>query len=50
MVDNSWDTEFGEFLEDIRLKRPPSAGLHDAIEALTIIEKIYRMSGYDHHA
>jgi predicted dehydrogenase len=50
MVDNSWDTEFGEFLEDIRLKRPPSAGLRDAIEALTIIEKIYRMSGYDHHA
>jgi predicted dehydrogenase len=50
MVDNSWDTEFREFLEDIRLKRPPSAGLRDAIEALTIIEKIYRMSGYDHHA
>jgi predicted dehydrogenase len=50
MADNSWDTEFAEFLEDIRLKRPPSAGLRDAIEALTIIEKIYRMSGYDHHA
>jgi predicted dehydrogenase len=50
MADNSWDAEFGEFLEDIRLKRPPSAGLRDAIEALTIIEKIYRMSGYDHHA
>jgi len=50
MADNSWDTEFAEFLEDIRLKRSPSAGLRDAIEALTIIEKIYRMSGYDHHA
>jgi predicted dehydrogenase len=50
MADNSWQTEFAEFLEDIRLKRPPSAGLRDAIEALTIIEKIYRMSGYDHHA
>ena len=50
MADNSWDAEFAEFLEDIRLKRPPSAGLRDAIEALTIIEKIYRMSGYDHHA
>jgi predicted dehydrogenase len=50
MADNSWDTEFAEFLEDIRLKRPPSAGLRDAIEALTIIEKIYRISGYDHNA
>jgi predicted dehydrogenase len=50
MADNSWDQEFAEFLQDIRLKRQPSAGLRDAIEALTIIEKIYRMSGYDHHA
>ena len=50
MADNSWDVEFTEFLEDIRLKRPPSASLRDAIEALTIIEKIYGMSGYDPHA
>jgi predicted dehydrogenase len=50
MVDNSWDMEFGEFLEDIRLKRQPSAGIRDAIEALTIIETIYRISGYDHHS
>ena len=49
MADNSWDVEFAEFLEDIRLKRQPSAGVRDAIEALIIIEKIYRMSGYDHH-
>jgi hypothetical protein len=42
--------EFAEFLEDIRFKRQPSAGLRDAIEALAIIEKIYRISGYDHHA
>ena len=50
MADNSWDIEFAEFLEDIRLKRQPSASIRDAIEALTIIEKIYRISGYDHHA
>jgi predicted dehydrogenase len=50
MADNSWDAEFAEFLEDIRLNRQPSAGLRDAVEALIIIEKIYRMSGYDHHA
>jgi predicted dehydrogenase len=49
MADNSWEVEFEEFLEDIRLKRQPSAGLRDAIEALTIIEKIYRISGYDYH-
>ncbi|WPO44300.1 Gfo/Idh/MocA family oxidoreductase [Tardiphaga sp. 42S5] len=50
MADNSWDVEFDEFLEDIRLKRQPAAGIRDAVEALHIIEKIYRMSGYDHNA
>jgi predicted dehydrogenase len=50
MADNSWDVEFAEFLEDIRLTRQPSAGIRDAVEALTIIEKIYRISGYDHDA
>lgn len=50
MVDNSWDLEFAEFLEDIRLKRQPSAGIRDAIQALNIIEKVYRISGYDHNA
>lgn len=50
MADNSWDVEFTEFLEDIRLKRPPSASLRDAVEVLAIIEKIYGMSGYDPHA
>jgi predicted dehydrogenase len=50
MQDNSWDVEFAEFLDDIQLKRQPSAGIRDAIEALTIIEKVYRMSGYDHHS
>jgi predicted dehydrogenase len=50
MADNSWETEFGEFLEDIRLQRQPDAGLRDAVAALTIIEKIYGVSGYDHDA
>ncbi len=26
-ADNSWEIEFSEFLDDIRLKRSPSAGL-----------------------
>jgi len=40
--DRSWAAEFAEFLDDIRLGRPPAAGLEDAREALAIVEKIYR--------
>jgi predicted dehydrogenase len=50
MADNSWELEFAEFLEDIRLQRQPAASVRDAIEVLTIIEKIYRISSRDHHA
>jgi predicted dehydrogenase len=46
MADNSWQVEFAEFLEDIRLKRIPSASLQDAHAALAIVEKIYSES-YD---
>jgi predicted dehydrogenase len=48
MADNSWETEMAEFIEDIRSGREPSAGLHDAIAALTVVAKIYAASGYDH--
>ena len=44
-ADESWQIEFAEFLEDIRLNRTPAAGLVDARAALAIVEKIY-----DHHA
>jgi predicted dehydrogenase len=47
--DNSWVLEFAEFLEDIRLQRTPSANLKDARAALSIVEKIYKDSGYDYH-
>lgn len=50
MADDSWSVEFAEFLEDIRLNRPPAVGLDAAIAALRVIEQIYRISGYDHHA
>jgi predicted dehydrogenase len=50
MADNSWAVEIEQFYDDIRLDRPPSAGLVDAYEALKIIEKIYQESGYDHSA
>jgi predicted dehydrogenase len=50
MVDHSWQVEFEEFLDDIRLERKPSDNLADARAALAIVEKIYEQSGYDHHA
>lgn len=46
--DDSWTWEFGEFLEDIQLRRQPSAGLPDAMAALQIVESIYRQSSRDH--
>lgn len=50
MADNSWEVEIVEFYDDIRLNRVPSAGLKDAYEALKVVEKIYKESGYDHCA
>lgn len=49
-ADESWKLEFAEFVEDIQLGRTPSANLNDAREALLIVEKIYKDSGYDHNA
>ena len=43
--DKSWEIEFKEFLEDIRMIRQPTAGLPDARAALGIVEKIYKESG-----
>ena len=40
-ADTSWNAEFAEFLEDIRLARAPAAGLADARAALVVVEKIY---------
>jgi predicted dehydrogenase len=45
--DQSWALEFAEFLEDIRLARPPGAGLADARAALAVVEEIHRQSGID---
>jgi predicted dehydrogenase len=50
MADDSWTAEFCEFLDDIRLDRPPAAGLADAVAVLHVIERIYEVSGYDHRA
>lgn len=48
MGDDSWAVELAEFYEDIRMDREPSAGLKDAFEALKVVERIYKESGYDH--
>jgi len=40
-VDRSWEIEFAEFLDDIRLGRQPEAGLGDARAALEVVEAIY---------
>ena len=45
--DQSWALEFAEFLEDMRLQRPPSPSLADARAALAVVEEIHRQSGYD---
>ena len=47
MGDDSWEVEMAEFLEDIRVGRPPAVGLSDAIAALAVVDKIYSKSGYD---
>jgi predicted dehydrogenase len=44
MADNSWEVEFVEFLEDIRLQRKPAASLEDAQAALQIVEAVYAQS------
>jgi predicted dehydrogenase len=41
MADNSWDAEFADFLEDIRLRRAPDPGIQDAQAALYVIERMY---------
>ena len=50
MADSSWATEMAEFMEDIRARRQPAAGLGDALAALAVVAKIYRDCGYDHSA
>jgi len=39
--DRSWELEFAEFLEDIRLGRQPAAGLEAARAALAVVEAVY---------
>ena len=42
MADDSWETEFAEFVRDIELGRQPAPGLGDAQAALRVVERIYQ--------
>jgi predicted dehydrogenase len=42
MADNSWEVEFAEFVEDIRLGREPQPGIGDAQAALRVVERVYQ--------
>lgn len=44
--DDSFQFEFREFCDDIRMGRTPAANLYDARAALEIVETVYRQSGY----
>jgi predicted dehydrogenase len=48
MGDNSWQLEFAEFIEDIKLGRKPSASLDDAHAALRVVEAVYQSSNSSH--
>jgi predicted dehydrogenase len=41
MADDSWQAEFQDFLEDIRLGRPPDPGVEAAQAALRVVETVY---------
>jgi len=44
MADNSWELEFDEFLEDIRLERDPVPGIANTQAVLRVVEQVYRDS------
>ena len=43
-ADDSWEFEMNEFAKDIRLRRSPQPGIKDGLEALKIVDTIYRKS------
>ena len=43
-ADDSWEVEMNEFAKDIRLRRSPQPNLKDGLEALKIVDTIYRKS------
>ncbi|HLB55900.1 MAG TPA: Gfo/Idh/MocA family oxidoreductase [Coxiellaceae bacterium] len=50
MADNSWTLDIENFLNDIKKNQFVSPNLHDAFQALIIVEKIYQESSHDCYA
>ena len=46
--DLSWSLEINELIKDIEQNRPSTPGLKDMYEVFSIIESIYKDSGYDY--
>jgi predicted dehydrogenase len=44
-ADHSWDFEFDSFIEAINNGKPLNGDIHDAYEALKIVDKIYVSGG-----
>ncbi|MBI3457378.1 MAG: Gfo/Idh/MocA family oxidoreductase [Candidatus Rokubacteria bacterium] len=44
VADTSWEAEFAEFVEDIRLGRQPAVSLDDARAVLHVVEQVYQAS------
>jgi predicted dehydrogenase len=45
MADDSWNCEWRAFAEDVRLRRQPNPGIHDAQAALRIVQSLYQVQG-----
>lgn len=48
--DNSWELEINDFFKNINLNLKPNSNLEDAYASLSIVENIYKISGYDHNS
>lgn len=46
MADDSWAVEWADFMKDIQAGKQSSPGINDAIAALSIVEAIYKLSGF----
>jgi hypothetical protein len=45
MADDSWNCEWRAFVEDVRLRRQPEPGIHDAQAALRIVQSLHQVQG-----
>ena len=48
--DNSWELEINDFFKNINSNQKSNSNLEDAYASLSIVENIYKISGYDHNS